>query len=287
MEKANKEGLFRQRGMLKKHIFQWKEVIIGAALNANIYANEKNTRIINNTMDSVHTFDTNSFGYDLGVGEPFKEGSPQAHLRDSLAYKLALEGNAPFGNKVASIRLEENKTLKITTKNSRIFHVKYEKLRLFDTENVYDLPFAADKVTKGFRVFDWFNVHQGTKHSVDFLEDKESNLVKNIRFYITDRVMGTHNFKDLVTESLLTADQLYNIEYSDTYSRLKALSMMKSAGIKGPLNGTDRNGRVVYRPLKIDSARREVIPVTEIKSMECGDIIIDGRTAEEIVAAGT
>ena len=148
MEKDNKKGLFGRRGVLKKHIFQWKEVTIGAALNANIYANEKNTHIINNTMDSVHTFDTNSFGYDLGVGEPFKEGSPQSHLRDSLAYKLALEGNAPFGNKVASIRLEENKTLKITTKNSRVFHVKYEKLRLFDTENVYDLPLQPTRLQR-------------------------------------------------------------------------------------------------------------------------------------------
>ena len=286
MEKEYKEEVKTHR-LLKNHLFRWKEIVIGGNLNAHIYANEKSSYIISNTMDSVHTFDTNGFGYDLGIGEPFLRGSKKSDLLDALAYKLAFQGLSPFGDKVSSIRLEEDKTLKITTKYSRVFRLTYEKLRIFDPENVYDLPFEAEKVTKGFRVFDWFDVNQGAKHEIDFLEDKKSNLVKSIRFYITDRVDGTHAFKDLVAESLLTNGQLHDFEYSDTYTRFKVLSMMKGADMKGPLNGTDRNGRVVYRPLKIHLNRREIIPVTEIKSMECGDIVVDGRSTEEILAART
>jgi len=273
--------------LLKNHLFHWKEIVIGGNLNAYIYANEKSSYIINNTMDLVHTLDATGFDYDLGIGEPFLKGSKKIDLLDALAYKLAFQGLNPFSDKVVSIRLEENKTLKIATKNARVFRVSYDKLRIFDTTNIHDLPFEAEKVTKGFRVFDWFDVNQGAKHEIDFLEDKKSNLVKSIRFYITDRVDGTHAFKDLVAESLLTNGQLHDFEYSDTYTRFKVLSMMKGADMKGPLNGTDRNGRVVYRPLKIHLNRREIIPVTEIKSMECGDIVVDGRSTEEILAART
>jgi len=286
MEKEYKEEV-KTHLLLKNHLFHWKEIVIGGTLNACIYANEKNSYILNNTMDSVHPFDATSFGYDLGIGEPFPKGSKKIDLLDALAYKLAFQGLNPFGDKVSSIRLEKDKTLKVTTVNSRVFRLSYDKLRIFDLTNIHDLPFEAEKVTKGFRVFDWFDVNQGAKHGVDFLEDTQSHLVKNIRFYITDRVDGTHAFKDLVAESFLTEQQLHDPEYSDTYARLKVLWMMKDGGIKGPLNGTDRSGRVVYRPLKIDLNRREVIPVTKIKSMECGDIIVDSRSTEEILSTRT
>lgn len=286
MEKEYKEEVKTHR-LLKNHLFHWKEIVIGGTLNAYIYANEKSSYIINNSMDGVHSFDANSFGYDLGIGEPFPKGSKKIDLLDALAYKLAFQGLSPFGDKVSSIRLEEEKTLKITTVNSRVFRVTYEKLRIFDPTNIYDLPFEPEKVTKGFRVFDWFDVHHGTKHEKEYIEDKNSNLVKNIKFYITSRVDGDHKFKDLVAESYLSDFQLRDPEYSDTYARLKVLSMMKEAGIKGPLNGTDRYGNIRYRPLKINLNRREVIPDTEIKSMECGDIIVDGRSTEEILATRT
>lgn len=286
MEKKHKEE-FQTHRLLKNHLFHWKEIAIGGNLNAYIYANEKSSYIINNTMDSVHTLDATGFDYDLGIGEPFLKGSKKIDLLDALAYKLAFQGLNPFSDKVVSIRLEENKTLKIATKNARVFRVSYDKLRIFDTTNIHDLPFEAEKVTKGFRVYDWFDVNKGAQHDVEILEDKNSNLVSEINFYSSERDPGNNDNKDLVAESFLTEEQLYDPEYSDTYARLKVLSMMKQGGIKGPLNGTDRNGRVVYRPLKIELNRREIIPVTEIKSMECGDVIVDGRSTEEILAART
>jgi hypothetical protein len=286
MEKKHKEE-FQTHRLLKNHLFHWKEIVIGGNLNAYIYANEKSSYIVNNTMDSVHTLDTTGFDYDLGIGEPFLKGSKKIDLLDALAYKLAFQGLNPFSDKVSSIRLERNNTLKIATKNARVFRVSYDKLRIFDTINIHDLPFEAEKVTKGFRVYDWFDVNKGAQHDVETLEDKNSNLASEIKFYSSERDPGNNDNKDLVAESFLTQDQLYDPEYSDTYARLKVLSMMKQSGIKGPLNGTDRNGRVVYRPLKIELNRREIIPVTEIKSMECGDVIVDGRSTEEILAART
>ena len=273
--------------LLKNHLFHWKEIAIGGNLNAYIYANEKSSYIISNTLDRVFTFDATSFNYDLGIGESFPKGSKKIDLFDALAYKLSFQGLSPFADKVSSIRLEENNTLKIATKNARVFRVSYDKLRIFDTTNVHDLPFEAEKVTKGFRVYDWFDVNKGAQHDVDLIEDNNSSLVRKITFYPNERDPGNNNNKDLVAESFLTEEQLYDPEYSDTYARLKVLSMMKQHGIKGPLNGTDRNGRVVYRPLKIELNRREIIPVTEIKSMECGDVIIDGRSTEEILATRT
>lgn len=282
MEKEHQEEQLNN-GLLAPHIFFAEEIVIGGNLNAYIYANEKNTHIIHNTLDNVYSYDTNSFGYDLGIGSPFEEGSKTEDLLDALSYKLAFTGKAPFADKVSSIRLEDNKTLKVTTHNARVFRVKYNKLRIFDTTNVFDLPFLPEKVTKGFRVFDWFDVQHGTKHEFDLLEDDSSNLVNKIRFYISSRAVNECPLKDLVAESYLTSQQLRDPEYSDTFARLKVLSMMKEAGITGPLNGKDRYGNIRHRPLKISLNNREVIPDTEIKSMECGDIIIDGRSTEEIL----
>ena len=286
MAKEHKEE-YETRRLLKNHLFHWKEIVIGGNLNAHIYANEKSSYIINNTLDSVFTFDATSFGYDLGIDESFPEGSKKIDLLDALAYKLSFRGLSPFADKVSSIRLEDNNTLKIATKNARVFRVSYDKLRIFDTTSIHDLPFEAEKVTKGFRVYDWFDVNKGAQHDVDLIEDGNSSLVRKITFYPNERDPGNNNNKDLVAESFLTEEQLYDPEYSDTYARLKVLSMMKQSGIKGPLNGTDRNGRVVYRPLKIELSRREIIPAAEIKSMECGDIIVDGRSTEEILATRT
>ena len=94
-------------------------------------------------------------------------------------------------------------------------------------------------------------------HEFEVIES-DTDFVQRIHFYPSDRIDGNENKKDLVSISTMTEEQLYDVEYSEVYVKFKILHLMKQAGITGSKNGTDDRGNVKYRPIKIESAKREV-----------------------------
>jgi len=159
-----------------------------------------------------------------------------------------------------------------------LIKVAYDNLRIFDTVNVGGLSADYEEEVRGYRVFDWFDVRSGMRHDIDQIVDEESDFVKKIYFYLSDRIDGNQDKKDMVAESFLDKEQIHDIEYSDSISRLKAIKMMKDAGIKGK-----KNGRGKFLSIKIDLWKREIKKVKNLKSFKKGDIILDGRSCEEIL----
>jgi hypothetical protein len=254
--------------LLEQHFYHWDKVVIGGGLNAIICAHKTSSYIICNTLVRIFPYDTCSADRNLGR---LKLG-----LYEELAYELALSGKHPFVDRVGSIRVNlEESTLKVITKRSRAFKVKFDQLHIFDDENVHGLPSRLSDTTQ-YRVLDWFNVRSGAKHDCERLESDE-DFVKNIFFYPSNRVSGNHNKKDLVCESLMTREQLHDVDYSDTIVRLKATSMMKEAGIKGTSNGKNK-----HLSIKLELREREVIPIKNYKRIEYNNLIIDDRTDEEL-----
>jgi hypothetical protein len=96
------------------------------------------------------------------------------------------------------------------------------------------------------------------KHEYDFIES-DTDFVKEILFYPTERVDGNQPFKDAVSVSYLTEKQLASFDYSDINARFKTLKMMKEAGIRGARNGRDmlNKSRYKYYAVKIENAKRE------------------------------
>jgi len=83
--------------------------------------------------------------------------------------------------------------------------------------------------------------HKWIKSTTDF--------VNCILFYPSKRLDGHHpNKKDAAAISYIEENKLNDIEWSDSYARLKAISMMKEAGIKVPA-------------YKIETSHREIIPL--------------------------
>ena len=153
--------------------------------------------------------------------------------------------------------------------------MKFNQLHVFDDENIHGLPSRLSDIDQ-YRVLDWFDVRSGAKHECENLHS-DTDFVRNIFFYPSERVSGNHDKKDLVCESYLTREQLHDVDYSDTIVRLKATNRMKEAGIKGTSNGKNKN-----LSIKLELREREVIPIKNYKRVEYNNLIIDDRTDEEL-----
>jgi len=74
-------------------------------------------------------------------------------------------------------------------------------------------------------------------------------LLSAILFYPSRRLDGHHpTKKDAAAISYIEEDKINNIKWSDSYVRLKAIKMMKEAGIKVPA-------------YKVETSHREIIPM--------------------------
>jgi len=278
MARKNKERKEEERRgrvhLLRNHVYKQQEVVVGGNLNALVYAYKKGCYIIPNTLDCPFAYDPASLVGDLGL----KSFSDQ-EAWEFMSYSLNQKGLNPLGSAVKQIHVdEEEKMLKINVGKPSLIKVSYDNLRIFDTVNVGGLPAGYEGEAKGYRVFDWFDVRSGMRHNVDQIIDEENDFVKKIYFYLSDRIDGNRDKKDMVAESFLNKEQIHDIEYSDSISRLKAIKMMKDAGIKGK-----KNGRGKFLSIKIDLWKREIKKVKNLKSFKKGDIILDGRSCEEIL----
>ena len=189
--------------------------------------------------------------------------SESLELWKRLSFFLSVSGQMPLGNNLKTLRLsEEDKEIKCFTHNSKIIKVSYEVAHVFDDFMVEGLPTPCREAEKEFVVLDWINVRRGQRHPYDFIEDEDSNFVRKIIFYPTLRNTARRpDLKDACAISFLTEKQLNNLDYSESYTFLKARDMMKLAGIKGNKNGIQAStGGIAYQSLKIEVAHREVIP---------------------------
>ena len=257
-----------------EHIYTHEEIIIGGNLNAILYAYKKSSPIICNTMDGVFAFDTLRNG--LTVEKQFyPPGTNIASMRRELLYDLSLRGLNSFGSKVKSISLRpDSKKIAVKTEDGTNIFLNYSRLKIFSSDKINNMPFKIPE-TLYYRVCDWFDVRSGMKHEYEFLKDR-SEFCSKIYFYISKRIDGNKVFKDLVCESLLTKQQLNDINYSTSISRLKIINMMSKAGIKGTGNGAGRN-----LPIKLELWKREIIPVKEEIMEEYNDIIFNNGELNE------
>jgi len=264
---------------IKDHIYDYEQIVIGGDLNAILYAYKTNSVLICNTHGCTFPFDKTDHDITLGTLN-FPRGSYKRDIRNILIYDMSLQGRVPYGDTVASLTIDQTENKISVFKNfSRVNFSRFSNLRIFDLNNINGIEYDPVTVV-GNRVFDWFDVRSGMKHKYDALTD-ESNFCRNIHFYLSWRIDGNHDKKDLVCESWLNDEQLRDIDYSDSISRLKVIKMMQQAGIKGTGNGQGR-----WLPIKIELWKREIFPVIEFDYFEKDNIVIDNRTVEDVLLEG-
>jgi len=257
MEEGNREESKKRTQLLKDHIYYNANIVIGGSLNAIKYAHEKGYYIVNNCMDVIFPFDENRDELYLELNI-----ETDLELYKHLLYDLSLRSLNMFSDKVRKIDVDlEQGMLSVYTKDNSRVSVMFDNLYVSDFSNVSGLEVKEDP-TEFYRVFDWFDVRSGTKHNHDLLET-ESALCSKIYFYKSDRIDGNHEYKDLVAESVLSEQQLQEVEYSNSIVRLKTMRIMKDSGILGRSKGLNRNS-----PIEIEFYKRDIVPILERKIHE-------------------
>lgn len=221
-----------------KHCFCFEKIVIGGNLDALSYSYKNNLPLVINKLCSPYRF------------EPEKKA-----LWNKLYFMLSLSGLNILGDKTDNIRIDKEE-LMITTKDSKVIKIKYDKLVLFDDRSISGLPLPSKK-TEEFIVLDWMDAENCMMHNHEKINTND-NFVKKIYFYPTDRIFGNHTTKkDLIVVSRLTKKQLQDFRYSDTMARFKTEKMLKNIGITGRKNGFT-GGKQINYSLKLKVKKREV-----------------------------
>jgi len=246
--------------------------VIGSSLEALLYCYLNNTPFVYVELERPNRFsyfnpDVDLFVFGLkNITTSLSAGCSSANkligiskdiLWEKLYFYLTLGGLNPIADKASSINIVDTGELKVFTHKARMAKIKFEKLIVFSDEGIMGLPVPVHFPAKKYKVYDWFDVRRGMRHEYDWIEDN-TDFVKEILFYPTDRVDGKQALKDAVSISYLTEAQLSYFDYSDINARFKTLKMMKDAGIRGTRNGRDMNDKTKYKyyAVKIENSRR-------------------------------
>jgi len=189
--------------------FVCKYVVLGAELDAVDFALDNNALLIKTREPHYHSY------------------QPEELEWAEKIYKLGLQGLIPFGDKLVKIRVEDG-ILRVICGNNT-YSTRYEKLHVFDDENVEGL--SLDRQTSLYRVVDFFDCRG--LFDLDFDEiQTEDDFVNKIKLFKTPRIDGNNRYMDLLCESFLTEEQLNNFDYSDTMVRLKTEHILQKKGIQ-------------------------------------------------------
>jgi hypothetical protein len=191
--------------------FEWKDVVLGADLDAISFAHDNNYFLIKNRAPYHHSYESTE--------EVWAE----------KIYQLYDQALVPFMDKSNKIRVfPEERYIKVFTDHN-VFVIKYENLHVFDDENVEG--FSLNRELLYYRVVDWFDC-QGL-YDLDINEiTTDDKFVYIIRFFKTRRIDGDQRYLDLLCESFLTDNQLKNFDYSDTMVRFKVVDLLEKCGVK-------------------------------------------------------
>jgi hypothetical protein len=189
--------------------FRWKDVVIGADLDAIEFAYDNKYFLIKNRDPYHHSYE---------------------NIEDVWAeklYQLYNLGLTPFINKINNLRvLSEDKLIRVFT-DSDVFTIQYENIHVFDLENVAGAH--MDRKFLHYRVVDWFDCRG--LHNLGFDEILTSDdFVRKIKLFQSLRIDGDQKYMDLLCESFLSEDQLKVFEFSDTMVRFKAIDLLKNLG---------------------------------------------------------
>jgi hypothetical protein len=214
-------------------------VVIGTSLSALEYARKTNSIILFNNEPSFFSL------------RKLENGDFEHERWQTTASSLSFDGLNPFADKISLLRVKEE-SLQVVCHN-RKYNVLYDKLVFFDDENIENFPF--DKISVlNYRVCDWFKVTSGTKHE-HWLLETDDKFVNKIYFQAK---ITLPKYKDCVSESFLTTEEVNHVDFSSTMARLKTIDVMTKAGILGT-----KHTKTYRYPIKMDFLERQVFKIKE------------------------
>jgi hypothetical protein len=225
------------------------KLITGGSLESLFYAYATETPIVITQPYVPFELETIEFHemFEL-LGYTSNQPLLKVQLWDRLVFILSMAGLVMMPNNVRSVRHEHKRIVFALNDNSR-FIIEYGTMISFDKH----LDGKVD-------VYDWFDVKSGSKTQLEELNDHKDNLVNKIIFYDSRRKGNVgKGRRDLVALSRFKQNELFDYETSESYVRLKALEMMREAGMRGTPNGYNKKGKQLHYALKIDHTHRIIL----------------------------
>ena len=186
-------------------------ITIGGSLEALQWAYQRGTRLIINKP---------SF-------PPSYEPPDKKLVWGLLYYKLMMDGKIIGGDYVNAVRIDKDEII-VACKNNIINKTTYDKVTLFDDENIIGLPDQKEEIDQ-FTVID-------TMMSVSFVFKDTAFSLKTD----DDLVSEIHIHKDYINSpakiavvSSLNKKQLHDFNFSDTMAKFKTETVLKGAGFTG------------------------------------------------------
>ena len=280
-------------------VFEYDKIVVGCTLESLLYAYCYDLPVLFSKVkppshidffkpqDDLVPFGLCSEPMSLVCADETKEvGGLKLDLWKHLLFFLSLSGNIPMSEKAAAIRLGGDNTLKAITHNSRFARFKFNELIVFDDESISAVPNELIKeADQRYRTLDWMNIKSGMQQKIEYFKT-EDDLVNEIYLYPSDRIDGNNfRLKDAVAISYLTAEQLRDFEYSDTYVRFKTLKLFKEAGFRGESNGrcTKNPEKRKYYALKVETVKREVFRLESNIYKDSENIKFNCQTIEKLL----
>jgi hypothetical protein len=229
-------------------ILKLDNIVIGGNLKALQFALKKGYPIVYKELELPFEFDY------------IDDTLTKRDYLEYMAFLLSVAGLNYFGDKIENIVVNGN-NVKVSGKRAWLWEM--------ECGNVYDFRTDPDTYDGLYQVVDWINVRSIGLHSTKQLDDEGDNFVRKILFFPSQRQNISKLFyqsdndygkipKDLVSLSFLTKQQLEEESYSEVYSRLKTLQMLKDSGLKGKKVGFSSTGKPSTAPIKLEFDRREI-----------------------------
>ena len=231
--------------------FHFDKINIGGSLTALLHAYKTATPIIIDKPRFPFELESCPPEWDLSfVGFSCNEKINKRHFCERLVFLLSMAGLVVFPNNIQDMRYEDQYITVVTTGNRRI-KVFYKELFLFDK-----------KTEDCLIIHDWFYIKSGVNHDLQIITD-DDDFCSEVIFFPSIRPHVRKDVKDLCVVSKIPAKSIDDIKYSSIYVRLKALHMMKAAGVRGKINGYNKSGIPKCLSIKIEHAYRETSEVLQ------------------------
>jgi hypothetical protein len=146
-------------------------------------------------------------------------------------FDLGMRSLLPIPFEVQTITLDEGRLRVVTRGNTRIM-INFSNLHIFDLENCMNL--GVEEVIEDYTVYDMFDITAGSRLGRDIVLKPAQTFVKLIEFVTSNRIDRNTkgDFKDIITTSLVSAEDIKNFDYSDTVVRIFLERKLREHNIK-------------------------------------------------------
>lgn len=202
---------------LDKHVYHLEKIIVGGCLSSCLYSFINKIPLLTTSVNKPFLFDEIDVTGTVFESEGVTK-IPEVELWEKIIFYLSLRGLI-FGTDLCrSARLDGLGRLKITTEFSRLAVIEFEKMLMFQPEQVSGLPEPLSIIQNKHQVIDWFTHRQGSKHKYNhFYYGKD--FLNEVWFYSSPRAPDP-SLRDSVVRSYLTQQQIQDFDYSSTMARI-------------------------------------------------------------------